>query len=353
MTRVGSGAESGAAPPLPASRVVKAAWLPGPTEVKVAGGTFHADAILAAQRGVRPGSELRALLEPDPGNPHDRNAVRVYLEGHHAGFLPATLAPIVQPALRAFAAAHDGQLVACPAGVYTRDTGPEVALFLDTEPLGLAPELLDDVPELDQVLSRMLRKLDLPAPSLTGCDPAGRDMLTVAEMLRAEVDADYDRDPDAWPRAERAFRQAASRLEKAGDPMVSAAWAGVARSVRYQKGRRDDRMAAAVIALYWDRSNTDAWDELVDLACAAPHVATLLGLFRRVPAGARPAVLTGLIGLSRGRDRLGNMRPEAGKRLRAGLADIAKANGDKPSITKLARDARKYSGDKATGSSGT
>jgi hypothetical protein len=37
-----------------------------------------------------------------------------------------------------------------------------------------------------------------------------------------------------------------------------------------------------------------------------------LPLFRRVPVDARPPVLTKLIGLSRGRDRLGNMHPETG-----------------------------------------
>ncbi len=87
--------------------------------------------------------------------------------------------------------------------------------------------------------------------------------------------------------------------------MAADAWEGLARSIRYQKGRRDDWITAAVTALCWDRSSKTAWAELVDLASAAPHAPTLLDLFRRVPAAARPPVLTMLISLSSGRDRLG------------------------------------------------
>ncbi len=96
-----------------------------------------------------------------------------------------------------------------------------------------------------------------------------------------------------------------------------------------------------ITSLYWDRSNKIAWAELVDLASAAPHVPTLLALFRRAPADARPPVLTKLISLSRGRDRLGNMRPADGDRLRAELATMAETEGDKPTIKKLSADARK------------
>jgi hypothetical protein len=58
------------------------------------------------------------------------------------------------------------------------------------------------------------------------------------------------------------FLEASARLEPAHDPRVSAAWAGVARSRRYQKCRRNDRIEAAVTAIYWDRANTRAWAEL-------------------------------------------------------------------------------------------
>jgi hypothetical protein len=116
----------------------------------------------------------------------------------------------------------------------------------------------------------------------------------------------------------------------------------VALSVRYQKGRRDDRIAAAVRALYWDRSSEAAWSELVDVASAAPHIPTLLEIFRRVPVSARQGVLSMLINLSRGTDRLGNMQSEAGEQLRARLAEIAAAEGDRQSTAKLSRGARRH-----------
>lgn len=321
---------------------VTAAWLPGQTEVVVVGETFYADAIRKAELSVQPGRELTALLMPEPENPHDASAVAVYLEGRKSGHLPASVARTAQPALLAFASAHGGQLVACPGVVRWHGLGPEVILLLDTEPLGLLPEVFDHVPNLDQVLLRMLRKLDQPEPVTSGCDPQARERLADAEALREATDADRDRSPGAWKRVERALRDAAGRLEAAGDPMASGAWTEIARSVRYQKGRRDDWMAAAVTALHWDRSNERAWSELVDLASAAPHVPTLLELFRRMPIPARPSVLPGLIRISRGHDRLGNMRPTAGERLRAGLADIAEADGDKASVAKLALDAKKH-----------
>jgi hypothetical protein len=322
-------------------RTLTAAWLSGPTEVAVVGETFYAGAIRDAELSVQRGRELSALLMPEPENPHDPCAVAVYLEGRKAGHLPASVARTAQPALLSFAAAHDGQLVACPGIVRWHDRKPEVVLLLDTEPIGLPPEAFDYVPNLDQVLLRMLRKLDLPEPVTSGRDRQARERLADAEGLREATDADRDRSPGAWKHVERALRDAAGRLEAAGDPMASDAWTGIARSVRYQKGRRDDWMAAAVTALYWNRSNEHAWSELVELASAAPHVPTLLELFRRVPVPARPPVLAELIRISRSRDRLGNMRPTAGERLRAELADLAEADGDTASVAKLALDAKK------------
>jgi hypothetical protein len=135
-------------------------------------------------------------------------------------------------------------------------------------------------------------------------------------------------------------RQVIPLLEQARDPLLADAWAGLDCSVRYRKGRRDDRIAAAVTSLCWDRANKTAWAELAELASAAPHVPTLLDLFARVPTVARPPVLATLISLSHGRDRLGNMRAADGERLRAGLAAIAQI-GDTATTRKLGIDARK------------
>ena len=289
-----------------------------------------------------------AVLVPEPGNPHDHNAIAVFVNGLLAGYLSREIAGTVQHALIAFAAASCGRNVACPARILWRDIDnqptPQVILSLDPAPLGLPAEAFDQVPELDRIIQQHLRRLDAAAPAMTGCDPATRSMLAAAEAQRSQTEADYGRSATAWSEVERAFLQVIPRLEHARDPLVADAWAGLACSVRYQKGRRDDWLTTAVTALYWDRSNKTAWAEVVDLACAAPHIPTLLDLFRRVPAVARPPVLSQLISLSHGHDRLGNMRPAQGEQLRAGLAAIAETEGDTTTIRKLSADARKHHG---------
>ena len=74
-----------------------------------------------------------------------------------------------------------------------------------------------------------------------------------------------------------------------------------------------------------------------------PHVPTLMAMFRLIPLPTRPPVLSQLLSLSRGRDRLGNMTPDAGARLRAELAALARHESDKASAASLARDARRHS----------
>ena len=257
-------------------------WLPGNVEVQVSGETFHAEAIREADRHRPPGVTDVAVLVLNPNNPHDHSAVAVFVNGFLAGHLSREIAGAVQPPLVAFAAANCGRAVACPARIiwHEIDNQPvaQVVLRLDPAPLGLTPDDFKPVPEIDRVIQQHLQRLDITAPVMTGCDTAARSLLAAAEAQRSQADA------EDWPQVERAFLQAIRQMEQARDPLVAGAWAGLARSVRYQKGRRDDRITATVTSLYWDRSNKIAWAELVDLASAAPHVPTLLGLFRRVPA---------------------------------------------------------------------
>lgn len=325
------------------------AWLPGNVNVQLAGETFHAAAIREACRCSQPGVPDVAILIPEPGNPHDHNAVAVHVNRFLAGHLPRQIAAAVQPALTAFTA-KTGRHVACPARITWHEISgrpvAQVILSLDPAPLGLGPEIFGHIPDLDRVLQQHLSRLDTAAaPTMTGCDPAARSLLAAAEALRSQADAEYGRGAVRWPQVEHAFRQVIPLLEQARDPLLADAWAGLACSVRYQKGRRDDRIAAAVTALCWDRANSTAWTELADLAAAAPHVPTLLDLFARVPLTARPPVLAMLLSLSRGADRLGNMGPADGERLRVGLGAFAQADGDTAAIKKLAADARKHRAD--------
>ena len=298
---------------------VETEWMPGTTEVPVAGETFHGDAILAARLGAQPGSPLVGVLVPEPDNTHDPHAVAVYLNREHVGYLPRGIAPAVQPALLRFTAAHAGRVVSCPALVNDWEVGPQVVLLLDPGPLAVNPAAFEILPDLDATIWRLLPRLDEPAPPLAGRDPQARVALAEAEAARAETDANYERAPGDWPRVEQALRYAAGRLGRAQDPQVAAAWLAAARSTRYQKGRRDDTLTAFIEALHWDRANADAWCGLLERASAAPHIPTLLALFTRIPVKTRPRPVRQLLSLSKGQDRLGNMSATAGARLRAEL----------------------------------
>lgn len=135
------------------------------------------------------------------------------------------------------------------------------------------------------------------------------------------------------------FRNVADQLTAARDPFVSAAWLGVGRATRYQRGRRDDALHAFIEALYWERGNVEAWCELVDLASAAPHVPTLIALVARAPFESRPCVLNQFLTMSYGRDRLGGESPAKGKDLRDELPVLAESQGDMGSIALLASNA--------------
>ena len=333
-------------------------WLPGTVEVQVVGEAYHTDAIRKAEKSTPSGQAPIAELIPQPDNPCDDNAVAVYVNGFHVGYLSRQIVPVVQPALIAFAATNGGRRVSCPARIHWhgfRDQlVAQVVLNLDPAPLRLPPSAFDYMPELDQVIQQQFPVLDLAAPALMGIDPAARTQLAAAEEQWEAVEASYDRLPGAWPLVEQAFVEAARLLEQARDPRVSAAWAGVAKASRYQKGKdkRDDRIKAAAKAIYWDRTNQDAWSDLFDLAAAAPHIPTLLELFRRVPLESRPPIVSQLLALSYGHDRLGNMHAEAGERLRDELLKLAQAEGDLSSVKKIRRwiNRRKPSNGRATAS---
>jgi len=310
--------------------------LHGTDELQVAWETFHADAILAAQLSASPHGPMTAVLVPEPDNPRDPNAVAVYLQHEHVGFLPREVARRMQPTLLAFAAANGGRPVSCAAHVNWGGQWTQVILNIDLARLSVDPAEVVTVPDLDLVIQRLLPRLDDPHIPLTGTDPKAREALAVAEDERAVVDADYSRDRRAWPRVEHDFRRAAEQLERTRDPLVSDAWLGVARATRYQPDHRDETLEAAVEALHWNRANEDAWSELIDMASAAPHVPTLMALFERVPADCRLPVLRQLISLSRGHDRRGRMSPGAGERLRAELQAFAESQGDTASCAILA-----------------
>jgi tetratricopeptide (TPR) repeat protein len=302
----------------------------------VLGESFHLEAIERVVSSSSPDSPLTAVLVPEPDNPHDRHAVAVYVADEHVGFLSRETAPRVRSALVAFGRTYRGHLVSCPAEIRRRNDGmPHVVAWLDPFPLGLRPQVFDTVPRRDVVLSELLRRLDKPQPRPNGTDQQARSDLVAAEKQRADIDAAYEGDPRAWLMIEAIFRRLADRFGQAGDPLITAAWLNVGRCVRYQRGRRDDALAAFVEALFWERRNAEAWSELVEMASFTPDVPTLVELFARVPFGNRPGVLRELLIVSHGHDRLGRMSPEAGQLLRQQLLVAAEAHGDNATLAIL------------------
>jgi hypothetical protein len=313
-------------------------WLPGGVEVQVVGESFHADAIRVAQRGAPEGGPLVAELVPEQDNPHDQNAVAVYVQHKLVGHLPRAVAALVQQALRAFAAAHGGRRVSCPAQITFHDVGPQVLLLLDPGPLGVPASAFEAVPDLDATLRSLLPKLGDPVPPMTGADTQARAALATAQQAWADAEADFDRGRGELRGVEDDFRAAARRLERARDPLTSDAWLGAARATRYQPGRRDETLEAFIEALRWHRANADAWADLLDYASAAPDIPTLVALFARAPLEVRPRLLRRLLSMSRGRDRLGRLSPRAGERLRAELLKLASSQGDTVSTRRLSRE---------------
>jgi len=309
--------------------------LAGTTELRVVGVTFRTGAVALAWHGLGSDRTTAAFLVPDPGNKHDPWAVRVIIRGEHVGWLSRHISPVVQPALNAFSTAHQSRAVSCPARFAEGSLGMRITLHLDLTPLGLSPSDIDDLPELDQVILNLISRLDTPAAPLTGCDERARRGLAEAEADRAKVDGDRGRSPRDWPRVEQAFRSAARLLEAAGDPLVSDAWLGVAMSTRWQRGRGEDMLSAAVEALHWNIGNVGAWHELIGRAAAAPHVRTLVSLFARVPPEVRRPVLSQLLAISRGHDRMGRMSDTVGGQLRGELLELARAQGDDITVRRL------------------
>jgi hypothetical protein len=311
--------------------------LSGPAELRVVGVTFRPQAVAQARRAAGANGVTEAWLVPDPANEHDPFAVKVIIAGQHVGWLSRHISPVMQPALTGFSAANGNRAVSCMARFADGALGMRITLHLDLASLGINPSDMDDLPEVDQVILNLLSRLDTPIPPLTGCDEAARRALSAAEADRAAVDENRGRSPGDWPRVERAFRTAAARLEAASDPMVSDAWLGVALSTRWQRGRGEEMLTAAVEALRWNIANAGAWHELIARAAAAPHVRTLVSLFARVPREVRRPVVSQLLAISRGHDRMGRMGETAGQELRQELHALARSQNDEVTARRLAK----------------
>jgi hypothetical protein len=145
------------APPRPSSRLVEP-WSPRGDWVEVAGEAYRGDAVrrLFTAHGLvsNQGAEINgtACLVCDPGNPHDENAVAVYVEGHHLGYLERPQAARYHQPLAALAGSDS--TLSVRSRTWARFEGSRamarVSLYLP-DPDGLAPAV-GAVPEAGVVL---------------------------------------------------------------------------------------------------------------------------------------------------------------------------------------------------------
>ena len=314
-------------------------WSPGELGLAVVGEAYHEDACARAAQSAA-GVQLVGVLVPDPGNSYDPNAVAVYVQGELVGWVPREIAGVLQHALTSRLASYGSQL-AGRADVTVGACGPSIVVWIDPTPLGLGDDQLRVLPGMDAEMQRLLPRIDEAVAPPSGLDTKARAELTQLEELREQVDADYDRRPDAWPRLERQFRDVAARLDRAGDPAAGAAWLGLARSARFQRGRRADTLAAYTEALRRDPEQVDGWHELLDYLAWSPDVETLMQVLQSAPADVRPKLVPWLLSISRRTDRSGKMPAKDGERLRRSMLEIAERTADRGCLPALYADAGK------------
>lgn len=318
---------------------VRPYWSPGPVQVHVVGTGYYAESVARAAQTAQSSPELVGVLVADPSNLHDPNAVAVEVLGEVVGHLPRELAVIVQPALTSALARHGGRL-AGHVNVSASGAGGAVVLMIDPAPIGLRPDQFRTVPMLTDGQSVS------PAPvtgtsGRSGVNRAARAELAKLDQAREQVDANHDRPKSAWPRLEKQFRDVATLLDRSGDPLAGQAWLGVARSTRYQTGRRADTMAAFAESVRRDPGLVEGWDEMIDYLAWTPDGETLLQVWQSAPRPVRPDLIPTLLLISRGTDRNGRMAPRDGDRLRAQMFAAAESSGDHGSCAALYADAGK------------
>jgi hypothetical protein len=122
--------------------IMPAALVDGHEDLEVVGESRHQEALrrVLGDR-ARPGEYVRkpiyAMLLAEAGNPHDPDAVSVWIDGHRVGYLPRAEAERLRPGLLALQEAEDQPvaLAGVIAGGGIRDDGPgQFGVFLRYNP---------------------------------------------------------------------------------------------------------------------------------------------------------------------------------------------------------------------------
>jgi hypothetical protein len=122
--------------------VVRCTHSQGNEDVEVVGESFYQDNLwkLAGGRplsGERVRQEIFAMLVAEVGNPHDANAIAVWIDGSKVGHLPRGIARLYRPGLLALEDKHN--MPVAVSGVIVgggmRDDGPgRLGVFLKLDP---------------------------------------------------------------------------------------------------------------------------------------------------------------------------------------------------------------------------
>lgn len=165
-------------------------------------------------------------------------------------------------------------------------------------------------------------------------DPAVRS--TGAQLLEtaaaAHAEREFDRSPETREELEHAYLAAARAMESEDHPNRATAWLGVAAVRRYQKGRRDDTLAAFEAALTAGPNDLAVWDAYLDYITYAVSAAALLTIVERMPAPVRARKLAAVVAVGHGTDRWGTMSPDDQQRFRTALLGLLQALDDRPSL---------------------
>lgn len=328
-----------ASQPTSATNELPYAFSAGEAEIEVVGESFRAEAIRQAVADMTPGMPCVAELVPEPQNPHDPNAVAVCLQGVHAGYLPRQNAAVLSPGIVALSRRHGGAPVACPADVPELSPVPRILLRLNLADFGVTADTLHGPSSEFASTAHRLTGEILTRPASTRSvaqeDRKGRKQLHKAESASAKAETEWDREPHTLAQIESMFHTALKRLSASGDPETGRAWLGLARSLRYQKVRRDEVLTAFLTALSLQRDNEEAWREYLEYLCLSPSAEALTSAFEAMPPPVRLSLAHTLLAVSWQQDRHGCLAAQDGPLLRNSLVETAQKAGDLGAVALL------------------
>lgn len=184
--------------------------------------------------------------------------------------------------------------------------------------------------------TRTLRSHPASHPSIIQVSGlTGTQLLAAADAAYELAEQEFDRSPETREELEHAYLAAAQALDAEGHPQRAYAWLGLATVRRYQKGRRDDALAAFDASLTAAPDNIEVWDAYLDYITYAISAAALLAIVERMPAPIRAQKLPDVVAVSQGIDRWGTMSLDDQRRFTEAVPGLLEALDDRPSLGAL------------------